>query len=366
MSGGDISLPAVPCATVKASRWSSLRISNPEREAFKFKKFKRKERRFILHLLENSNLDTREMKLKDQRWIRIGEILHPGEHKGLYPRSFAAFHKLRNEKVVSWYGELQQAFKTSFEVGLYKLSERPGEFLRRLDWLIRSNSSTRLEKILQVFTTVGEKSSNKVLFETYDHFEKRLDPTVNRSIMVKGARKRTQLPNLPALQADIIESVQNTVISTLKSKFAQLEPMGDCWIDEELKKIPLPTNMRSLNDSLVPIIRGQRTPFGEGKKVIRPFVHWFDERGTQDIDLHGYLFSDSKVTSFGYNGSHANAIGCYSGDVRQRRGACAEYVDINVEEAIKAGYKYFIMVVHNFQGGKLSDMKECVAGVMER
>lgn len=366
MSGGDISLPAVPQARIKSSRWSSTTIPNPDRAAFKFKKFNRKERRFILSLLEGSNLDIRDMKLKDQRWIRIGEILHPGEYKAFYPRTFNAFQKIRNEKVTSWYGEVQKAFDTSFDVGLHKLSERAGEFIRRLDWLIRTNGKERVQKILNVFAIIGEKSSNKVLFETYDHFEKRLDPVVNRSIMIKGARKRTPLPNLPAIKADVVEAIQATVISTLKVKFAQLEPIGDCWIDEELKKIPLPTNMRSLNDSLVPTVRGQRVPFGEGKKVIRPFIHWFDSNGSIDIDLHGYLFGADKVENFGFNGRHATDIGCYSGDVRCRRGACAEYVDINVDKALKSGFKYFIMVAHNFQGGKLSDIKECVAGVMER
>jgi len=367
LSGGDISLPAVPPAKIKGgSSWKPTIVSNPDRENFKFKKFNRKERRFILSLLEESNLDVRDMKLKDQRWIRIGEILHPGEYKESFPRTFRAFQKIRNEKVISWYGEVQRAFNISFEVGLHKLSERAGEFMRRLDWMIRTNGKKRVEKILQVFAIIGEKSSNKVLFETYDHFEKRLDPVVNRSIMIKGARKRTPLPNLPAINGDVVDSIQATVIATLKTKFAQLEPIGDCWIDEELKKIPLPTNMRSLNDSLVPIIRGQRVPFGEGKKVIRPFIHWYDNNGTLDIDLHGYLFGTDKVTNFGYNGKHTSKIGCYSGDVRQRRGACAEYVDINVDNALEEGYKYFLMIAHNFNGGKLSDIKECVAGVMER
>jgi len=171
---------------------------------------------------------------------------------------------------------------------------------------------------------------------------------------------------LPAISKEKIDAVQNTIFEIIQKKISLLPALGDCWIDEDLKKIPLPTNMRSLNDSLVPVIRGQRTPFGEGKKVIRPFVHWFDEKGTIDIDLHGFLLGKSIVTSFGYNGTRSSELGCYSGDVRHRQGACAEYVDINVKKALAAGYQYFIMVLHNFNGGKLSDIKECVAGVMER
>jgi hypothetical protein len=368
LSGGNTALPAVPNKKVKfGNRWSRSWIDNPEREAFKFKKFKRSERRFILGLLEASNLDIREMKLKDQRWIRLGEILHPGEYKLNYPKTYAAFQRIRETKVISWYGEVNAAFKLSFDVGLAKLSERPGEFMRRLDVLIRANSIERVQKVLDMLSKIGEKSSNKVLFEVYDHFEDRKSPVYNRKVMIKGARKHTDLPTLPAIDKEKVDLIQESIFSIVKSKFASLPAMGDCWIDEELKKIPLPTNMRSLNDTLVPTIRGQRMPFGEGKKVLRPYIHWFDPNGQLDIDLHGFLFSETKdALSFGYNGIHNSSLGCYSGDVRKRQGACAEYVDINVEAATKAGYKYFLMIAHNFQDGKLSDIKDCVVGIMER
>lgn len=367
MSGGDISLSALPPKKIKIGRRYSSWVDNPARESAKFKKFSRKERKFLLGLLENSNLDVRDMKLKDQRWIRLGEILHPGEYKAQFPRTYNAFNRIRNDKVKSWYGEVNSAFLVSFEAGLAKLSERPGEFLRRLDWLIRSTGQVKTQQVLDTLAKVGMNSSNKVLFEVYDHFEKRKLPVTNRKVMIKGARKHTTLPNLSALSETKIEAVQSTVFNIIKSKIAALPAMGDCWIDEELKKIPLPTNMRSLNDTLVPVIRGQRTPFGEGKKVIRSFIHWFDEYGRIDLDLHGYLFGSNSVTSFGFNGNRSvPSLGCYSGDVICRRGACAEYVDINVDEALKRGYKYFIMIIHNFRGGKLSDIKECVAGVMER
>ncbi|MGV8961850.1 MAG: hypothetical protein ACOH2V_00445 [Candidatus Saccharimonadaceae bacterium] len=363
MSWGDISLPAVPPKHI--GRYGRNN-ANPSREAFKFRKFKRAERKFILALLESSNLDVREMKLKAQRWIRLGEILHPGEYGTIFPRSFQAFQRLRNEKVVSWYGEVQKAFQMSFDVGLAKLSERPGEFLRRLDWMLRTSDLARCQSIFNVMSKIGIISSNKVLFEVYDHFEKRRDPSIDRKIMIKGARKHTSLPDLPAISKEKVDAVQATIFEILKTKFSALPELGDCWIDEDLKKIPLPINMRSLADTLVPLVRGQRISFGTGKRIIRPFIHWFDPDGSIDIDLHGFLFGPKQTVNFGYNGIHSSTIGCYSGDVRHRRGACAEYVDIDVEAALVYGYDHFIMVAHNFNGGKLSDIKECVAGVMER
>jgi len=368
LSGGDISLPAVPKQVKQVStyyRYSKIHnLKREKREKFKFKKFSRSERRKILELLENSNLDVREMVLKDQRWIRLGEILHPGEYKNSYPRCYRAFDKLRNQKIISWYGELQAAFNQSFDVGLTKLSERPGEFLRRLDWLIRSNGVERRQSILNHLAKIAVNSSNKVIFEVFSYFEGRNVPT-QRSVFIKGARKKTPLPSLPPLKEHVIEAVQQTLISALKEKFTKLSELGDCWIDEELRKIPLPTNMRSMSESLVPIIRGQRIPMASEKNVIRPFVHWLDKYGDMDIDLHGYLIGNKQSVFFGYNGIHSNKIGCYSGDVRNRKGACAEYVDININEAVNAGFKYFLIVPHNFSNPSFKN-NQCVVGVMER
>lgn len=368
LSGGNISLPALPPQRIKiiTGNWRKRTctwVPNPEREKFKFRKFTRSERRDILTLLENSNLDVRDMKLKEGAWIRLGEILHPGEYATRFPKSFKVFQQIRNEKVKSWYGQVDKAFQYTFEAGLTKLMERPGEFLRRLDWLVRTCPS-KLNSTLSTLAKVGRGSSNKVLFEVYNHFENRKES--GRKIMIKNARKHVDLPDLLPLPNATIEAIQETIWNILKEKFAELPELGDCWIDPELKKVPLPTNMRSLNDSLIPIVRGTRTPFGTGKKVIRPSLHWFDQHGNLDLDLHGFLLGEDNVRPFGFNGVHNDSIGCYSGDVRHRQGACAEYVDIDVAKALQLGFKYFLMIVHNFQGGKLSDIKDCMAGVQER
>ncbi len=363
LSGGDISLPKVPNALVQTNRWRSTKSANPERVKFKFKKFSRQERKYVLELLEQTHCDPKEMVLKDQRWIRLGEILHPSEYKTLYPKSANAFNKIRNEKVKSWYSILNDAFKKDLESGLKVLAERPGEFARRIDWLIRTHSYKDVELIMKYFGEAVKGTSNKVLFEVYSHFEARLSDKP-RSVMVKGARKRTALPVLPALSKDTVETIHRRIFETLRDKYSTLEELGNCWIDEELKKIPLPTNMRSMNFSTKPVIRGQRTPFGNpDTKVIRPFVHWMDKNGTEDLDLSiTFVGKRTEVLSFS-NLRIGNSV--HSGDVRMKRGACAEYVDIDIADAINRGVKYAVVDVRNFNGRGLKTV-ETTFGMMER
>ena len=373
MSGGDISLPAVPPAKIRTNRWSSSKSDNPYRSAFKFKKFSRKERKYLLGLLEKTNCDVREFALKDSRWIRLGEILHPGEYQNKYPKAFALFDDIRNTNVKTWYGEVNDAFKVGitptdrFRNGVKKLSERPGELMRRLDSIIRTSSEDKKKILYSTIVEASGKTSNKVLFEVFNHFEKRDKPITGRSVMIKGKRKRTPLPDLKALKKSDIEEVQMAVIKSLEAKFSSLDPLGNVWIDEDLKKIPLPSNMRSMNAALRPTIRGQRVPIGnQNAKVIRAFVHWFDEHGNRDIDLTATYIGMGKTEHVGWNGHHNSKFGCYSGDIRHRKGACAEYIDINVDTALAEGFKYVVLDARNYNGGTLEEITDCVFGYMER
>jgi len=366
LSGGDISLPKVPFKEVRMNRWSSAKSTNPARENFKFKKFARKERKYILGLLENTNCDAREMVLKDQRWVRLGEILHPSEYKNKYPKSASAFYKIRNTKVKSWYAQLNEAFAKDLESGLKILSQRPGEFSRRIDWLVRTHPK-QLNLIMGYLGEALKGTSNKVLFEVYTHFEKRIDPVTNRSIMIKGSRKRTELPSLPALPKLMIEGIHQRLFETLKEKFTTLDSLGNCWIDEELKKIPLPTNMRSMNFSSKPKIRGQRTPLDNPDAVvIRPFVHWMDKNGNEDLDLSATFIGDKKVEILSYS-TMGLRVGksVHSGDVLNRQGPCAEYIDIEMADAIARGFKYVVIDVRNYKGRGLESV-EARFGIMER
>jgi len=392
MSDGDISLPAVPPAMVRANRWSSSLSENEERTKFEFRKFNRSERRRILSLLEKTNCDASEAVLRDQRWVRLGEILHPGEYKEKFPRSFKMFDAIRNKKdrkTKSWYGKVDGAFSKSFEAGLDVLSQRPGEFVRRLDWMVRFHGKkiprrsaaekystgkysvtedlkARTNLALDKFAEIADKISNKVLFEVYNHFEGRYVGNESRSVMIKGQRKRTPLPPLPSIDPNTIESIQRTVVKALMSKFAKLPDLGRVYVDEKLRDIPMPTNMRTASSSLRPRIRGQRTPIGnQNAKVIRAFVHWYDDHGTEDLDLHGMLVGD-RTEYIGWNAHHQSSYGCHSGDIIRRQGACAEYVDINIENALEDGFRYVIISVNNFTGRPFHTVKECVTGYMER
>lgn len=100
-------------------------------------------------------------------------------------------------------------------------------------------------------------------------------------------------------------------------------------------------------------------------KYLGHFFHWEDKDGTLDPDLSAmFIHDDGKTNIVTYSSlSYGNSV--HSGDVIARKGNCAEYIDIDIKDAISKGCKYVSVDVRNFRGGSLAVMNG-VFGIMER
>lgn len=82
-------------------------------EATRFHKLKRSERRLLLGLLEQCHPIVEDMLRYKERWILLGEILHPSEYKHRYARCEEAFDILRNNKPFTAYNaSVELAFQS--------------------------------------------------------------------------------------------------------------------------------------------------------------------------------------------------------------------------------------------------------------
>jgi hypothetical protein len=391
ISGGDPSLPAVPKLPKQkesksvlvsfgetlgkgfAAAFSNKRKSRiEEREKFKFAHIRRSSRRYLLGLLEKTNLDTSEMQQRLEQWLRLGEILHPGEYQRMFPRTYAAFQTLRNQppRVRTFHSQLEMALAAGeLDQALALLMHRPGEFARRIDWFLRTyEDSEDLERVLQSFAAIASRISSKVLLELYGHLCSRLRSKL-RSVSLKGSSKMKTLEALPPLKEQNVARVQQIVLVALEKLFRTLPPLGKVWIDERLKDVVLPTAMRSMNKGIATFTRGTRIPFRADAGTVRAFVHWYDQHGTEDIDLSAGFFDENFITVAHVSYTllkHPELGACHSGDIRHRKGSCAEYIDIDIEKALKGSVRYVTLHVYNFNAGSLESLQECKFGLMER
>lgn len=348
-------------------------------ERLPFKKFNRKARRRILWMVDQfkgkglMNVAD-EMRAHKAQWLRLGEKIHPGEYKKSYPFAFQVFDALRNKKIISWQGKVDNLIREGKIAEAVKmLSQRPGIFARQLDFMIRE-SGQKSNLVIREFIDCADKVSVPVLVQLYSHFKKRakMKDNIARSLVVRPMKtpKMIERELKPIDIVDLI-AIKSAIKGILMRRFFGYECLGNVAIDSSLKNIPVPSGMRDINAGIRTMIRGSRIPLGD-QAVIRAYVHWLDKKGRQDVDL-SCTFLDKNFNSTGTVAYHDlrmgkanNPIAVHSGDVRYHRGACAEYIDVNIELARAHGHRYVVIDVRNYENLGMCDVDQCVGGFMMR
>ncbi len=380
MSGGDISLPAMPKA--KDLGWRKAALTKEDKKPWIFKNFSNPQTRQLMSSIDEI-VKTKHNAISDakkyaMRWIRLGEKLHPmsAKNQKKYPNAYKLFDALRNHaKEISTFGsrlEMAKTFK-DLDVILDLLKQRPGEFARQLDWLVRTFSSN-IGKILSVFADdVVKNISTKLLYELAEHFNSRKEDQEMRFVFIKGARKPVDLPLLEALDKESVDFINTIIVKELVSRMSKKEDLTgvSVMLDDSLKNIMLPKNMRSVNDGVKQVARGTKTPLPAGADLLRFFLFWKDETGHEDLDLSAYFYDSKFVykSQISWNGAYKlfdnkrRQYAQFSGDVRHKRGNCAEYVDVDINVAVENDARYLVAVARDFNS---NSFKTGFGGVMAR
>ena len=347
MSGGDVSLAAPT----------------------KFRKFSRRERRFLLRALEDCGEITEDMLRWRGYWVRLGEILHPFEYKDRYTKVYEAFDTIRNDKPFASFNSKVEAGLKGREFGpvIELLRQRPGVFARRLDHLLRLGGGP---DCVDSFLEVADRVATPVLVQVFHHFKARPEGRSLRAFFPKGnvAKVQVQEGPLPPLPHDLTASVADGVRAVLVRRFGALPPLGKVWVDEALKPYLVPFARRSASKSLRTVARGSRLDLPEGQTV-RFFLWWKNGDHRTDIDLSAVLFAGdwTRVRYLAYFNLREPALGCYhSGDVVDAPEGACEFIDMDMGALLSGGVRYVAMCLNSFTRQPYCDLPECFAGWMAR
>jgi hypothetical protein len=337
----------------------------------KFKSFPRKDRRMFLELLEKSNSLEEDMKRNINRWIRIGEILHPTEYKKQYPKTADAFHKLRNGLFIPTYaGKCNWLIETKRESDLIKLlKHRPGEFARKLDWVLREFDGSR--DITDAFNEVSDKVSPKVLLQVREHFKTRNEKPY-RAFIPKGTLSKLQLTEnkLEKIKTNACLRVMESCEKGLVKQFKNKEKLGKVFIDKDLKNYPIPFAMRSASKAYKTVARGSRVEL-DNKPTIRMFIYWKEDgsTGRVDIDLSCAVYDEEWNLKEQVSFTHLRTSkfrGYHSGDITSAPNGASEFIDFDKKSVLANGGRYLVMNVNSFTGQFYSTLPICYAGCMTR
>jgi hypothetical protein len=343
-------------------------------EATKFRNFRKVERRFLLGCLEAVGSSLIEDMLRwKERWVRLGERLHPGDFKKRYPKSLEAFDVLRNQTPFRTFNSLAEEAISQGDADATAnlLQKRPGDFVRRLDHVLRSHAST--SRIIESVIGSSSKVSTPVLLQAWHHFHSR-EHVRSRAFFPKGnaAKVQYQEGELPRLPDGVAVRVASELRQVLVDRFAERPSLGNVFIDERLKSQLVPFAARSASRSLRCITRGSSFDLPAGETV-RFFCWWKNialedsEQSRVDLDLSASLF-ESDWTSSGQIAYYNLREGqCYhSGDITSApQGAC-EFIDVNLNSILEMGARFVVMSVSSFTSQPFLSLPECFGGWMMR
>ena len=368
LSGGDVSL-------AKKTRFVNL---------------KNREYRFLMNALNNlcqkniyNVID--DMWRYPEIWKRVGEKIHPGKYINIYTGAVRAFSSIRNgERPESFNSQVERLINNGQIIdAANKLKTRPGMLGRSLDRLLSKLSNSSIEEkreVLSIYRDIIEDLPSLMLYQITDHFKDRIENKPMRDFIIKGNTSKvfsienTMAPINSSICKDIIRI--NTLVLRMRNMGKPY--IGGIYIDPNFEGYVAPFSQRSASDSMRPCTRGSKRKLGEETNVIRAFCWWTnynDDRGCEvrvDEDLSA-IFIDSlentkKMQYVNYTQLRWADICIHSGDIvnggPEDGLGSTEFVDINIDKAVMAGFRYCIITVHSFTSEEFSQFNSR-AGYME-
>lgn len=357
-------------------------------ENTRYKSFTRRQRRMIMELLSGCPNIEGDMLRYKERWIRIGERIHPSEfdcsrYTLAYDRAINAFDKLRNNRKIETFAgkvEFDLAYG-EYESALAELVKRPGELARRLDQLLRV---AHKESVIRSFASVAEKVSTPVLLQVREHFLHRAEQADVRVFFPKGslAKCHSERNNLPDIDEKYCQEVIRICENALVKIYGQREPMGKVYLSENYRNYVVPFSQRSASKAMKTIVRGSRLPMDSQTNAVRAFIWWTNmdkcdfesyDSGRIDIDLSAAIFDENwnYMEHVSYtNLKSAKYKACHSGDIVNGGpvdgDGVSEFLDVDVDSVVRCGARYVVYQVYSFTCQTYADMPHAMFGWMER
>jgi len=342
----------------------------------KYRNFKRKERKLILLLLNNCNNIEEDMKRYKNKWIRIGEKLHPFEYKQ-FDKVVKAFDKLRNNIKIETFNSKVEAFiaNKKYKDLVNILKDRPGEFARKLDFLLRNIDDKQL--IVDIFKTIANQISTPVLWQVKNHFEHRNENLKYRVFFPKGnMAKSYYIDNtLKEIENKYCNMIVLICKNALMSKYQGRSLLGNVYISEKLKNYIIPFSQRSASKALKTITKGSRVSLDEQVTTLRAFIWWTNtfNKDVIDLDLSAVMFDEKwqYLTHISYTNLKSDLYKSYhSGDITNGGDpngvGVSEFIDIDIKSNIDNGVRYVVYQVYSFNGNNFNELPNAMFGWMNR
>lgn len=344
MSGGDVSLS----------------------DNTRYKSFKRSQRRNIVNVLAGV-IREEDIARHAGKWVRLAHSLHVGDYSD---KVYNILKKVReNEKIITFNSKVEEFLKNGQPVKATKLlMERPGDFARRLDHILRlAKTPSNQMKVTKAFTSVCSEVSTNVLLQVMGHFQKRHEAMDKRVVFPKGSVQKAQIiDGLKPLDEKVVKAVYQGCRNALIERFAELPELGKVYVDPSMDTCPIPTQQRSTNEAFETVARGTRIPIDDDEKnTLRFFIYWVGRDIDLSMTMYDENFNDAGYVS--YTRLRDFSAGVYhSGDITRAPNGESEFIDVDINKALGNNVRFIAMNVYVFSGPTFAEHEKCYAGWMTR
>lgn len=356
---------------------------------FKVARLPRPLRRALLGMLESFAAEYLYEDLQRHRsyWVWVGEFLHPHEYADRFPKVADGFAMLRKKDPRGQKTERYPSFAARLEDALAAndsrrvldlLASRPGELGRRFDHALRRLDENGRFQLLEQFASAAGRLSAPVLLTLLRHLPLREKPVPRRIFWPKGGQSRgvSAEDRRAPLPLHTIAAALAVVEAELLLRYAERPALADLVLDRDLAQVVAPFNERTASPAAVALPRGSRVHLPDGK-MLRLFLHWCQPAAGQRTDI------DLSIVFFGDEWDYRGVCSYYAlalelpgvGKVAQSSGdftsapfpdGASEFVDLDLEKARTAGFRWAVMVVNAFSGLPFSELERAYAGLMVR
>lgn len=325
-------------------------------------KLKRSQRRLVIELLNNTNLNDEDFLRHKRTWVKLAYQLHVGEFTKKYPNVVDKINCLRNtpSKLYSFNRELEKAYQDKDgEKVLKLLNKRKGVFFRNI---LRASNFVSKEQLMSSLPEVLKDSKTANLYALKKHLK---NDCQERFFLLKNAslwKSKSERKRNHDLEKDIVTLINNE----LKERFSKKDSLGKVFINPELKNKVAPMNQRFSSKSLKNMPRGSRLKLDSSKDYLRFFTYWENNDHRIDLDLSASgLDKDFKqVMDLSYY-NLKDVGGKHSGDITDAPNGATEFIDISKEKLKEIEIRYVLLNVYSFTGQPFESF-EARAGFMER
>lgn len=331
-----------------------------------------KERKIAMSLLNTLKNPEEDMLRYRGLWLVLGQYLHIGAYRRKFPRAVSYMNKLRNEpeSIMTYNKRIEYAIAMRQKDDVIKYSmERPGDFARRLDHILRVFNSD--EDIAKAFLSVADNVATPLLVNLKTFMQNRYEKDETRLFTPKGTlfSNVEEGDNRSTLSMNVCQLLSVGISRVLTERFAEREPLGNVFIDAGLRDILVASSMRGDGEQTQPLTKGSRIAFQDDEaEIVRMFCYWKEtDCGRVDVDISLMAFDENldHKESVSYSGYNNKGAFTYSGDVQSAPNGASEFIDADIQKCLDKGIRYLILTTNVYTGQRFSKFT-AMGGFMTR